>query len=133
MALKKLHAVGGQVNQDGWINTAGWCGTVMSFQKEIVSKLVVRELVFLHCGQYKITDAGLAHIGVDLDAAPAPPPVVAGPRYVPPQRELSQRHKVRLSLMRDGALDYMAIPSLHGSTRLMHKMNVKVDDGAPQG
>ncbi len=132
-ALKKLYDLGGQADLQAWMNATGYTTTVNTFHAEIVSKLTTRMKIFAREGGYVISDDGLLHIGVSPDAPRSANRGLVAPRYVGPQRELEDRHKVRLQDMREGSFDYRAIPSLHGSTRVEHKTSLTVIGGVKQG
>lgn len=125
LCLVKLHQLGGRASRSGWMGSAGFAGTLYAFGLE-VNKLVAQGVVYERGDEVLISDDGLRWIDVDVDA-PLPEPLpIAGPPYVPPQRALSRSNMPRLRLMRDGALDYLAIPSLHGGDRIEHKTSIKI-------
>jgi len=132
LALKKLNEIGGRATVPQWMAAAGWTTTVNSFNAEVVDRLIVRRKIFVREDAFVISDDGLAHIGVEPDAPRMPPPALAGPRLAPPQRPLQPKNKVRVQLMREGAFDYLSIPSRHGSHVVEHKTSLKIAVGATQ-
>lgn len=133
MALKKLQELGGASERHAWMNLAGWSGPVKSFHAEVISKLVIRNLVYERESAFHISDDGRSLLGVDLDAPREPARELVGAKYVRPIGELPQRPKLRLTVMREGAFDYMAIPSLCGNQRLAYKTSIVVVNGDAQG
>jgi len=132
-ALKKLNELGGQADVPTWMAATGWTTTVKTFHAEIISKLVTRMKIFAREGGYVISDDGLLHIGICPDAPRSAQLGLVAPRYVGPKRDLEAKYKLRLQDMREGSFDYMAIPSLHGSTRVEHKTSLTIIAGAIQG
>jgi hypothetical protein len=133
VALKKLNDMGGQASVAEWMRFGGWNMTVRSFHAECVSKLSVRMKIFARDDVFVISDDGLLHLGISPDAPRLAPAALGAPRYVGPKRPLQSQNKVRLQIMREGAFDYMTIPSLHGSVRVDHKTSLTVAAGAKQG
>lgn len=117
--LVRLHENGGRASLQAWVEAAAWKGSKPVFERD-AARLVVQRLVRLVGDEYVITEAGMQWIGIDLDVPPSAPALPAGPRYVAPRRELSTNRALRLSMMREGALDYRAIPSLIGGHRLAY-------------
>ncbi|UOD30718.1 hypothetical protein INH39_02940 [Massilia violaceinigra] len=132
VALVKLHGIGGQGSINAWMNATGWSGEIRTFYSEIVTKLMIRKQVSTRDDIYFLTDVGREHIGVDCDAPPVAPPVLVGTRYAAPVRPLSSRHIVRAMPMREGAFDYLSIPSLQGATHVQHKTSLTVVPGDVQ-
>ncbi len=119
-ALEKLHANGGSMSAYSWTRSMSWTGSFETFIARVVTPLQNSRLIFLYLSDYKITDLGLAYLGIDADAAPEPQPVVAGAPYSPGIRPLSAKHIVRLRSMREGSLDYREIPSRVGDHVIPH-------------
>jgi hypothetical protein len=119
-ALKKLSNMGGQATVQQWINVTGWPKSAVAFETVVASKLALRHMVFVRDGIYFISDTGMEHIGVDVDAPRPSAAAIVGPRYVAPKRPLSAANKPRLQDMREGAFDYRDIPSLMGAQRIAH-------------
>lgn len=121
-ALEKLHKLGGQADSAALMCAAGWTGSVSLFDLEIVGSLLRYQVVTKRGTQLVLATSGYAFLGV----APVAP--VAGEqtpdtpmgRYVPPMRGLSSKYMPRLAVIRPGALDYRAIPSLFGDQRIPH-------------
>ncbi len=132
LALQKLHSLGGGATAVAWLKAMGWDMSMHCFHHE-VSRLTVRHQVFLRDQAFFITDAGKTHLGESLDAPPCVPGAVVAPPYVPSPRPLAAGNKVRLQSMREGAFDYLSIPSLHGSQRIAHKTALVVDTRVVKG
>lgn len=132
LALKKLYEIGGFATLSDWMVATGWTTTVNSFHAEVVDRLAVRQKIFARAGGYAISDDGMLHIGVEPDAPRTTPGVLASPRLAPAQRPLQARNMVRLQPMREGAFDYLSIPSRLGSHRVEHKTSLKIATGATQ-
>ena len=130
LALQKLHALGGGATAEAWLKALGWDMSLHCFHHEI-NRLTLRHKVFLRDQAFFISDDGKAHLGQPLDAAPCAPAAVVAPPYVPAPRPLAPRP--RLQAMREGAFDYLSIPSLHGSKRIEHKTALVVDLGVAKG
>jgi hypothetical protein len=129
-ALEALHALGGSSYVTAWLKATDWCESTAEFERQVVGALTRARHIFSRNNQYVITDGGKARIGALPEAyetsAPAAP---VAPRYVAPKADLSARHKVRLQPMREGAFDYLSIPSLYGSTRVDHKTSLTIACG----
>lgn len=54
-------------------------------------------------------------------------------KYVSPMRPLSERHRARVFVLREGALDYRAIPSLCANERVPFKRCINTVDEVAQG
>ena len=133
LALKKLNEMGGHATVSQWMSATGWSTTVNSFRTEVLDRLIIRKKIFEREGAFFISDDGLLHIGVEPETPRMPPPVLAAPRCAPPQRPLQSHNKARLQLMREGAFDYLSIPSRYGSHVVEHKTSLKIATGATQG
>ena len=59
--------------------------------------------------------------------------VITPSKYVSPMRPLSERHRARVFVLRDGALDYRAIPSLCANERVPFKRCSNSVDEVAQG
>jgi hypothetical protein len=132
MALKKLNDMGGQASVAEWMRFCAWDITVKSFRAECVDKLLVRMKLFARGDIYFISDDGMIHLGLSPDAPRSAPHGLVPAPQAPAQRPLRSQNKVRLQVMREGAFDYMAIPSLHGSVRVEHKTSLAIA-GVQQG
>jgi hypothetical protein len=131
-ALKKLDSIGGGASLAQWMLAAGWTSTVNSFHMAVVNPLLVRHKVFVRDATYYISDDGMVHLGLDPEAPRAPLPAIVGPRYVAPNRPLATRNMVRLRDVRDireGAFDYLSIPSRMGPHTVSHKHSLAVPCG----
>lgn len=53
--------------------------------------------------------------------------------YAPPMRPLSERNRARVFVLREGALDYRAIPSLCANERVPFKHCINTVDEVAQG
>ena len=120
IALVKLHGLGGQTSLADWMGHVGFLSPVKQFKADIVNILKVRGKIFERNDVYHISDAGLVHIGVAVDAAPVVPALPAPSRRAPPRSELRPQNITRLALMREGALDYRNIPSRIGDQLVPH-------------
>jgi hypothetical protein len=99
----------------------------------MVQCLLNTGLVYERATIYLITDEGLEHLGIAVDAPPKPAPVIVGPRYVAPMRTLSRKNLPNVRLQREGSFDYRDIPSRHGDVHVGFKSSLAVIGKDAQG
>ena len=127
LALVKLHQISGTASSRSWLNALTWCGSIKSFDTDVVKVLLDMKMIFSRGFEYAITDEGLEHLGIAIDAPPRPAPVIVESRYVAPKRELSRKNMPNVRLQREGSFDYRDLPSRHGHAYVDYKSSLKVD------
>ncbi len=119
-ALALLSDVGGRLNKSDLASEMNWTESRRKFQVSIIDVLAHFLMVVDNGPEISILPAGLRHLGKDAKSTTCQPAVVAGPRYVPPQRPLSSKYQLRIPGGRPGALDYQSAPSRIGDARIPH-------------
>lgn len=130
LALTALHQIGGRADLRGWMNACTWAETIREFERVVVQRVEFLKLVDAGADGYKLTRYGIEHLGLDADAPPLVAPVVAGPRTVASGQALTRKHMMRMPLMREGALDYLAIPSRIGDQVMPHQVASSMATGS---
>lgn len=129
-ALASLHRFGGRADLRTWMTACSWSESIREFEQVIIARLQYVRLVDVDADGYQITSAGIEQLGLDADAPPAVAPVVATSRTFVSDRALSSKHMVRMPLMREGALDYLSIPSRIGDRAMPHQVACSLATGS---
>jgi hypothetical protein len=129
LALRKLYDTGGGATAADWLKALGWDMSLHMFHHEI-RHLTIRRQAFLRDQVFFISDDGKKRLGEPLDATPSVQLTLVAPPYTQPWRPMAASGKPRLQAMREGAFDYMSIPSLQGDARVAHKTALVVDQKA---
>lgn len=119
--LAGLHAFGGRADLRMWMSACAWPESLRKFGV-VIDRLVYLQLVEPGADGYKLTPDGAEHLGVDIDAPPVVAPAPAASRTFTSERPLTTKHMMRMPLMREGALDYLAIPSRIGDRAMPHQV-----------
>jgi hypothetical protein len=122
MALMKLYALAGAATLIEWRKALKWNQPAGLFDTEVIFPLVQHGMVFRRRDNWYITDSGKRAIGIDPDVScgggEIVPPPAAPATYRPP---LSRPSLLRTIPIRDGALDFLDIPSRHGDQSIPHR------------
>lgn len=128
-ALERLHAIGGKTVLLDWMRALGYAGTIVAFERDVLGVLARAQLIAINGPFLSITGAGLDALGVPVHApAPAAPALVAAPYTVADRPLNAARHRPRPALTREGALDFLKIPSLMCGARVPHKSVLAGDE-----
>ncbi len=120
IALEALQTIGGKATLRHWLLAIDWKRSADNFDEEIATRLMTSGLVKM-CGEmYVISSYGQEFLQVPVDAPPVAPPVIVAPQYTGEKRTLSAKFITRMPLTREGALDYLKIPSRIGDQRIEH-------------
>lgn len=119
--LTALNNIGGEASVQTLMSVRNWKGRIALFRADILARLTRCDLVVAVNDQVAITNAGRKYLGVKVEGEEAYVGQLPGPRYAPPMRPLNiARHRAPAP-MRDGALDYMNIPSRMGAEVVCYK------------
>ncbi len=121
--LLVLRQLGGKAPQSDLFDVCAFAGvTAGHFEREYVSRLLRQNLVRRESDeQLRIEPAGLTAIGCAHEIKLSDHPTMATPRQAPPPRPLSKANMASARPLREGALDYLKIPSLMGDERHEYK------------
>jgi hypothetical protein len=125
-ALQQMHNYGGRVMAREWIVAVAWESTMPVFDRQVIGPLLQHRLIVKSGVDLVITERGKTYIGA-ADAVPEP--VITPATYVPPMRPLSAKYRPGLPVIREGAFDYRAIPSLQAGQRIPFQSSLQVSNG----
>lgn len=121
LCLSALNNIGGEASIQSVMKVRNWRGSIALFRTDMMERLMRNGLIDLAGDWCAITPAGRKYLGIKIEEAEGPAPALVGPRYVAPIRPLNvARHRAALP-MREGALDYMKIPSRMGVESINYK------------
>lgn len=121
LALNALNNLGGEATIQAIMKVRNWRGREKPFQDEVMSRLTRCLLVDVMGGNCIITNAGRKYLGIKVEQENGFVGEPAGPRLVTDKRELNiARHRPTRPI-RDGAMDYMNIPSRMGVETVAYK------------
>lgn len=119
--LTALNNIGGGASVQTLMSVRNWKGRIALFRSDILARLIRCELVIAVNDQVAITNAGRTYLGIKVESDDDYVGQLPGPRYVAPMRPLNVARHRTAAPMREGALDYMSIPSLMGVESVAYK------------
>lgn len=121
LALMALHNTGGRSTASAWALLLDWKGNATHFKNNIIDRLRVCGLIVAAGELVEITPEGYRYLGINTAPIADAARPAAGPRYVAPMRPLNVARHCAAAPMREGALDYMTIPSRMGAESVSYK------------
>jgi hypothetical protein len=120
-ALVTLHSIGGSATLAVWARARLWKGTISQFELNVIERLIRANLVAVREKNYSVTDDGMAYLGFSKDQPEEAPAEPVPSRYVHPIQPLNlARHRPQ-RVIRAGAMDFRAAPSLIGGQVVAYK------------
>jgi len=119
-ALNALSNVGGFMTVDAWLRLLDWRGPKRLFLADVVGHLQRAKLVLIDAESCRVTDSGRRYLGQKVEERSEPTGAIAGPKYIPPARNLNISRHFPPRVDRAGSLDHLAIPSLMANQRVAY-------------